>query len=432
VNDHPTATSKSVAANINKSQPIHVDAIDPEGSSLTYELINPPQQGTLSGTFPDVTYSAPATIGVDSFTFRASDGALESGIATITIKIVPLNKITGGGRFGKSVSLSGNRAIIGADSLETAYIYQFTGQDWQLEQVLNAPTSGRPFGSSVSIDGDRAIVSAVGGLGGAKGYVYIYHFNGSQWVLKSTFSGGDQFNNFGTSVAIHGDHAFVGAPANYYIAFGPFPWGNVYKGYFNGVDWVWLSTYSGSNFNCASFGESVAFDGNTLVMGGDAKYHYKDSNGNTGQETYGSGCAVFRPFNGTSFGAGPVVRAGGERFGKMVSISGNHAFVFSGSTTNTLHNYYFDGPNWVDGPALLPASPLSVSGYSNRVVIGTSSDQAELYSFNGTAWNLDATFTPSDHGSNGFGSSVALSINKILVGAPTDSDTGGAVYLFSP
>jgi uncharacterized delta-60 repeat protein len=62
---------------------------DPEGDPLTAVLVTPPAHGTLTlnpnGTFtytPDVNFS-----GTDTFTYRASDGALSSAPATVTLTV---------------------------------------------------------------------------------------------------------------------------------------------------------------------------------------------------------------------------------------------------------------------------------------------------------------------------------------------------------
>jgi hypothetical protein len=60
------------------------------GAALAYTVVTPPAHGTLSGTAPYLTYTPNATYnGTDSFTFKASDGSLESVPATMTIGIHP-------------------------------------------------------------------------------------------------------------------------------------------------------------------------------------------------------------------------------------------------------------------------------------------------------------------------------------------------------
>jgi large repetitive protein len=66
---------------------------DPDGASLTAILVAGPSHGTLTlnanGTFayaPTANYNGP-----DSFTYRASDGALTSVITTVNLTVTPMN-----------------------------------------------------------------------------------------------------------------------------------------------------------------------------------------------------------------------------------------------------------------------------------------------------------------------------------------------------
>ncbi|MHC4744642.1 MAG: Ig-like domain-containing protein, partial [Planctomycetota bacterium] len=63
-------------------------ATDADHDPLTYEIVSGPSNGTLIGTPPRLEYLPDSTFrGIDSFTYRASDGMLESNIATVTIHV---------------------------------------------------------------------------------------------------------------------------------------------------------------------------------------------------------------------------------------------------------------------------------------------------------------------------------------------------------
>ena len=93
VNDPPVATGQSVTtAEDTVSPAFTLAATDIDSVSLTYSIVQNPTQGTLGGTAPNLTYTpAPNYNGGDSFTFKASDGSLNSNIATVSITVTPVN-----------------------------------------------------------------------------------------------------------------------------------------------------------------------------------------------------------------------------------------------------------------------------------------------------------------------------------------------------
>ena len=59
-----------------------------DGDNLTYELVNQVSHGTLTLQASQASYTPTADyIGNDSFTFRASDGQLQSQAATVSITV---------------------------------------------------------------------------------------------------------------------------------------------------------------------------------------------------------------------------------------------------------------------------------------------------------------------------------------------------------
>ncbi len=65
--------------------PAKSSASDIDGDTLTYSVVSGPANGTLSGSGANLTYTPnPNFSGSDSFTFQASDGVLDSNIATKT------------------------------------------------------------------------------------------------------------------------------------------------------------------------------------------------------------------------------------------------------------------------------------------------------------------------------------------------------------
>src|SRR5207249_6395469 len=85
VNDAPVSTDQSITTDEDTAKAITLSATDVEGSPLTYMVVNGPAHGTLSGVAPNLAYTPAANCnGPDSFTFKSSDGSLDSNLATVT------------------------------------------------------------------------------------------------------------------------------------------------------------------------------------------------------------------------------------------------------------------------------------------------------------------------------------------------------------
>ena len=88
VNRAPVVSGQTLDTSFGQSTPITLSATDPDGDSLTYEIIEQPVGGTLSGAAPALTYTPNVNFsGLDSLRFVASDGALSSVAATLTINV---------------------------------------------------------------------------------------------------------------------------------------------------------------------------------------------------------------------------------------------------------------------------------------------------------------------------------------------------------
>ena len=97
-NQPPVATNDSYSTNEDTVITVTAPGVlgndtDADGNPLVASLITAPAKGTLvlnsDGSF---AYTPAANVnGTDSFTYKASDGLLESGVATVTISINPVN-----------------------------------------------------------------------------------------------------------------------------------------------------------------------------------------------------------------------------------------------------------------------------------------------------------------------------------------------------
>ena len=127
-----------------------------------------------------------------------------------------------GDQFGNSVSISGDYAVVGAYADDdaggqsgSAYIFVRNGTAWTEQQKLTASdaASSDQFGRSVSISGDYAVVGAHqnAGAGSRSGSAYIFVRNGTTWTEQEKLTASDAASGdyFGSSVSISGDYAVV-------------------------------------------------------------------------------------------------------------------------------------------------------------------------------------------------------------------------------
>ena len=92
-NNPPVANNQLITLVEDNTKAITLSATDADsGDTLTYSIVTPPGNGTLSGTGANKTYTPTANYsGSDSFTFVVNDGKENSNIATVSITITPVN-----------------------------------------------------------------------------------------------------------------------------------------------------------------------------------------------------------------------------------------------------------------------------------------------------------------------------------------------------
>ncbi|MCP3145060.1 Ig-like domain-containing protein [Pyxidicoccus xibeiensis] len=92
-NRAPVVSARTLTTAEDTPAAITLTGTDADSNSITFTLVTPPGQGTLSGTPPDVTYTPSANYhGPDSFTYRATDAWGESSApATVSVTVTPVN-----------------------------------------------------------------------------------------------------------------------------------------------------------------------------------------------------------------------------------------------------------------------------------------------------------------------------------------------------
>ena len=300
--------------------------------------------------------------------------------------------------FGCSVSISGNTAIVGAYSADdlgnssgAAYVFEDTGLGWTqvAELIATDGAAGDCFGRSVAVSGNTAIVGAPAdsSIRHTAGSVYVFEDTGSGWtqVAKLTATDGAVDDHFGYSVSISGDIVIVGT---YRAGLS----GSAYIFEDAGLGWTQVAKLTddeGTRFEY--FGHSVSISGTTAIVGA----YFDDLD---------SGSAHI--FNDTGSGWTRVAKltaadgAVDDHFGYSVSISGNTAIV--GAFRNDEH--------------------------------GFNSGSAYVFEDTASGWTQVSKLT-ADDGTGGeyFGHSVSISGTTIMVGAYNDDGyhtKSGSAYLF--
>ena len=84
----PVAYDASYQLEMNQPLPLTLEASDLNNDPLTFQIVDGPNNGSLSGSGDQRTYTPHNNFtGVDTFTFKANDGGLDSNIATVTITV---------------------------------------------------------------------------------------------------------------------------------------------------------------------------------------------------------------------------------------------------------------------------------------------------------------------------------------------------------
>lgn len=164
-------------------------------------------------------------------------------------------------RFGESVSLSQDTALIGTYTVPdpSAYVFRWNGISW-LEETILIPDDWDTgtFGSSVSIDGDLALIGNChdNDNGENSGSAYLFRWNGSNWVedTKLLASDGEYNSQFGFAVVLSNHMSVIGVPSHD---------GN---GYSSGAAYVFQKVEVGSGIFVDS-NQSLGNSGEDLALG---------------------------------------------------------------------------------------------------------------------------------------------------------------------
>ncbi len=341
---------------------------------------------------------------------------------------------------------------------------------WLQQKRLNPSdaAASMAFGYSVAIDGDILVVGAYWDNSPGGGSAYVFSKPAAGWtavtqIAKLTPSDPGSRDRFGWSVAISGNTIVVGAPGD--DSLGMLDNGSAYVFVKPGGGWTDMTETAkltaSDKRSLDEFGRSLAIDGNTIVIGSPCTMSFENQGSvyvftkpGTGW-TNSTETAILTPSDGTPanrFGYSIAIRdntivAGAYAHDNGHGDASGEVYVFSQSggwtsgmenarltASDSAANEYFGWSVAIDGDVIVAGAPGEVS-FDN-----SGEDAAYVFIKPVGGWSggrtEDAVLTASDGAiSDDFGTSVDISGDLVVVGAPTDdvasqSDQGSA-YVFS-
>jgi hypothetical protein len=365
--------------------------------------------------------------------------------------------------FGWSVAVSGDTVVVGAPfegsnatgvngdqgdntviGAGAAYVFVRSGTSWSQQAYLKASnTDGSDlFGLSVGVSGDTVVVGAMNerssatGVNGNQsdnslaqaGAAYVFVRSGTSWsqqaYLKASNAGyGD---NFGWSLSISGETLVVGAINERSNATGVngdqsdnSAWnaGAAYVFVRRGTSWTQeaylkASNAEGSSSGGDSFGMSVAACGDMVVVGAPAEDSGATGvNGNQSDNgLVDSGAAYVFVRSGSSWSQQAYLKAsntgGVDNFGESVAVSGGTVVVGADREDSNATG--------VNGDQLDNSADYAGAAY--------------VFVQRGTSWSQQAYLKASNaEWGDGFGTSVSMSGDTLVVGAINESSSATGV-----
>jgi hypothetical protein len=335
---------------------------------------------------------------------------LEDGIWQEQVRLVAGDGASGD-RFGRSVAISGDIAVVGADLADidgemfegALYVFERTGDNWVEIQKLAASEGDAHdrLGASAALQGDVFVAGAPSEEGGlldgcqGTGAVYVFERSGGAWseVAKLFDPNGVCSDLFGEAVDLDGDTIVVGAP-NAFVT-GPSNRGAAYVYRRVGEQWLLEQRLLPWGPEPEFFGASVALDGDTLLVGAEQEH----VNGALRQ----GAAYVFRRTGTSWIGEQRLVASDGHEdshFGIGAALLGHVALI---------------------------GAELDLPGDRQRGVVYE-------YRYDGSAWNEIQRFAaPVGQGFDSFGRKLALTSRHLVVANKDNivvSPPGGTAWIF--
>jgi len=256
---------------------------------------------------------------------------LRTGSSWVEEAKLNANDAVGGDSLGFSIALDDDTVVTGAPgfagAMGAAYIFVRNGGSWTQEAKLLADdgAAGDRFGESVSISRNTALVGAFQDDSGC-GAVYVFKRTGTNWVQQAKLMASDRADDdyFGRAVAVHRDRALIGAEGDDDSGAES---GSAYLFERTEGSWIQVEKFIPVDIDPGDlFGCAVAVENNLAIVGAD----HDDGVGSWNGSAY-----VYHRSAGAWAGPARISASDevwGESFGNAVSLSGPYALI--GSSLN--------------------------------------------------------------------------------------------------
>jgi hypothetical protein len=372
-------------------------------------------------------------------------------------------------RFGYSVALSGDTALIGTyvdyvvvgAPVGSAYVFTRSGSTWSQQAKLTASNGAvfDQFGTSVALSGETALVGSRfddTAAGADAGSAHVITRSGSTWSEQAilTANDGSISDEFGWSVALSGDTALVGA--RYDDTAAGTDAGSAYVFTRSGSTWSQQAKHTASDGAAYDeFGYSVALSGDSIVVGANQDDTPPSS---AGSVSNAGSVYVFTRSGSTWTEQAKLTASDGafdDRFGYSVALSGDTALVGAalddtpaGANAGSAYVFTRSGSTWSEQAKLATSDGatndyfgISVALFGDTAVVGAHGDDtaagtdagsAYLFTRSGSTWSQQTKLAASDGAAEDrFGNSVALTGDTALIGAYLDNSDRGSAYVFT-
>lgn len=353
--------------------------------------------------------------------------------------------------FGTAVSMDAGWAAVLAPTddagatvdVGSVFMYKFDGSQWvQKQKIMIGDAMARESLNSVALLGDTLILGSP--YRNKVGAAFFFRRSNDTWNLIQKIDAQDQsqqYQDFGSAVALNANYVFVSSPA--YSSSGLGKSGSVSVYSYNSSGMSYVKTLYGATANGA-FGSALASNGSTLAVGAPQAI---------GKETSAEGSVLlFNEAGGSWTNIAAATKKGtalAEKFGASVAILGSKLLVgspnFSSATKTSLGKATYYSDFNVDAATKTWTGP-DASGNAGQGLALSSTGLYIAYPYsNGRAGYVDhylysALDTVYFHliayneiANSAFGWSVSASGSDVVIGARIKNDpndNSGAAYIY--